>query len=305
MTTRWSDALRRGGVLVLDGGTGSELRRRGVALDPRVWSALAALEHFDTLRAIHADYIAAGADVITANTFATSRFVLAAAGRGQQFADINRRTLAAAFEARDASGREIAIAGSLSCLPPRFDTSAYPSAEDEAAAYVELAELLASAGVDLLAVEMLEDVDHAVRACQAARATGLPLWLGLSCRVDADGALVAFDFPETPLDEVLDAILPFEPDAVNVMHSPPDAILPALRALRARFDGTLGAYPELDSPATHAEPLAPAELAALAPEWLRAGARIVGGCCGTTSEHIQALRTAIDAAVGPPSRENS
>ena len=305
MATRWNDVLQTGGVLLLDGGTGSELRRRGVALDANVWSALASLEHFHTLRAIHADYVAAGADVITTNTFATSRFVLAAADRGEQFADINGRALAAAFEARDASGRDVAIAGSMSCLPPRFDPSAYPSTRDECAAYLELADLLASAGVDLLVLEMLEDVEHARAVCEAARATGLPLWLGVSCRIRGDGTLAAFDFPETPFTDVLDAILPFEPDAVNVMHSPPDAIQPALREVRERFDGTIGAYPELDDPATHAEPLDPDELAGLALDWLRAGARIVGGCCGATPDHVRALRAAIDRAVRTEDPENS
>jgi len=74
------DVLARGGTLVLDGGTGSELRRRGMALEGTDWSALAPLTHYDLLRAIHADYIDAGADVITTNTFATTRFVLEAAG---------------------------------------------------------------------------------------------------------------------------------------------------------------------------------------------------------------------------------
>jgi homocysteine S-methyltransferase len=305
MASTYAERLRAGDVLLLDGGTGSDLRRRGVALDACVWSALASLERFDTLRAIHADYIAAGADVITTNTFGTTRFVLAAAGRAEQFSEINRRALAAAFAARDASGRDVAVAGSLSCLPPRFDAAAYPAPAEEAAAYLELAELLAGAGVDLVALEMLEDVEHAARACEAARATGLPLWLGVSCRIRADGTLAAFDFPDRPLADVLEAILPFQPDAVNVMHSPPEAILPGLREVRTRFDGVLGAYPELDSPATHAEPLAPAELAALVPEWLRAGARIVGGCCGATPEHIRALRAALDEAGRPEPRENS
>jgi S-methylmethionine-dependent homocysteine/selenocysteine methylase len=305
MGTRWSGVLESGGVLLLDGGTGSELRRRGVALDACVWSALASVEHFDTLRAIHTDYIAAGADVITTNTFATTRFVLAAANRGAQFAEINHRAVAAAREARDAGGRNVAIAGSLSCFPPRFDASAYPAERVEADAYVELAELLAEAGVDFLVLEMLEDVEHATRACEAARSTGLPIWLGVSCRIRGDGTLAAFDFPETPFANVLDAILPFEPDAVTVMHSPPEAIQPALREVRARFGGTLGAYPELDSPATHAEPLDPAELAAFVPAWLQAGTRIVGGCCGATPAHVRALRAAIDGAVRRGERQTS
>ena len=111
---------------MLDGGTGSELRRRGVRLDEAAWSGLASLTHYDVLREVHADYIAAGADVITTNTFGTTRFVLEAAGYGERFATINRRAVDAAREARDASGRDVAIAGSMSCLPPRFDVRAYP-----------------------------------------------------------------------------------------------------------------------------------------------------------------------------------
>src|SRR5690349_13571952 len=101
-------------TLILDGGKGSELRRRGVPLSGTTWSALASLTHFELLRAIHADYIAAGADVITANTFAATRFVLEAAGHGDDFAAINARAVAAAREARDSSGRAVAIAGSIS-----------------------------------------------------------------------------------------------------------------------------------------------------------------------------------------------
>jgi homocysteine S-methyltransferase len=92
----WQEALARGGALVLDGGTGSELRRRGMPLDPVVWSALAPITHYELLRAIHADYIAAGADVVTTSTFATTRFVLAAAGHGDDFAAANTRAVAAA-----------------------------------------------------------------------------------------------------------------------------------------------------------------------------------------------------------------
>ena len=108
------------------------------------------LTHYDQLRAIHADYIAAGADVITTNTFATTRFVLEAGGPRRRIPAINARAVAAAREARDTSGRDVAIAGSISCLPPRFDVHAYPDERAESAAYLELAETLAEAGVDLL-----------------------------------------------------------------------------------------------------------------------------------------------------------
>jgi homocysteine S-methyltransferase len=274
---------------ISDGGTGTELRRRGFALRPDVWSALASLEAPDLLRSIHADYIAAGADLITTNTFATSRFVLDGAGLGARFETLNRRAVAIAREARDAAGKDTLIAGSISCLPPRFDVAAYPAAADERAAYRELAELLADTGVDVLALEMLEDTTHAVLACEAARDVGLPLWLGVSCRYRAE-SLVAFDFPDTPLAAVLDAVLPFAPDLVAVMHSPLGAIEPALAALRARFPGPLAASPEIgDGTPGRAPLLQPTALAAAARGWVAAGASWVGGCCGTTPAHIAAV----------------
>ena len=293
---RWDNVLASGRTLVIDGGTGTELRRRGVTLDATAWSALAPLIHYDLLRAIHADYIAAGADVVTTNTFATTRFVLEAAGHGADFAVINARAVAAAREARDTSGRDVAIAGSISCLPPRFDVHAYPDERTEAAAYRELAETLAEAGVDFLILEMMQETRHAPLACEAARAAGLPFWLSVSCRRGAGGTLVGFDFPLVPLKACLDALLPFEPSAVAVMHSPIAAVVPALEAVRARWRGPLGAYPEIGD-GDHDAALSPAELAAHAREWLAAGAKIVGGCCGTTPEHIRALAS-VTAATG-------
>lgn len=293
MSARWRQVLADGGTLILDGGTGTELRRRGVPLDPLTWSAHAALTSFETLRQIHADYIAAGADVITTNTFATTRLVLNAGGLGAEFAALNARAVAAAREARDSSGRDIAIAGSISCLPPRFDVRAYPDERTESAAYGELAETLAEAGVDFFLLEMMQETRHAPLACAAAGTLGLPVWIGVSCRMGADGRLVGFDFPLVPLAKCLDALLPFAPDGVAVMHSPVSVIVPALRQIRARWRGPLGAYPELGDGATTSA-VTPQELAEQASEWLRLGVQLVGGCCGATPLHIGALDRARD-----------
>jgi len=296
MARAWQDTLSTGGTLVLDGGTGSELRRRGMALDAETWSALAPLTHYELLRGIHADYIAAGADVVTTSTFATTRFVLEAAGRSEDFALINGRAVAAAREARDASGRDVGLAGSISCLPPRFDVHAYPDENAESAAYLELAETLAEAGADLLLLEMMQETRHAPLACAAASTVGLPVWLGVSCRSGVGGALVGFDFPLVPLAATLDALLPFAPDAVAVMHSSVATVAPALREIRTHWRGLLGAYPEIADGAPTSHALSPEELAPEARNWIAGGARIVGGCCGTTPDHIRALAAMRDAA---------
>jgi homocysteine S-methyltransferase len=282
---------RPGRPLLLDGGTGSELRRRGFPMRDDVWSALAAESHFDLLRTIHRDYVAAGADVITTNTFATSRFVLEAAGLGTKFEALNRAAVRAALEARERAARDITIAGSLSCLPPRFDPHAYPKAADEERAYRELAALLADAGVDVLTLEMLQDTEHAALACAAARDSGLPFLLGVSCRLRGS-ELVTFDFPDVRLADVVAALVPYGPAAVNVMHSPVAAIEAALRAIRTHWTGPLGAYPVLPDEGSGelGAPVTPARLARLARGWIDAGANLVGGCCGAAPQHIAALR---------------
>jgi homocysteine S-methyltransferase len=288
MNAPWRQILSTGGTLLLDGGTGTELRRRGMELSDAAWGGLASLTHYELLRTIHADYIAAGADVITTNTFATTRFVLDATEHGAEFAAINARAVAAAREARAAGNRDVAIAGSISCLPPRFDVRAYPDERAERAAYVELAETLAEAGVDLFVLEMMQETRHAPLACVAARAVGLPWWLGVSCRPGAGAELVGFDFPLVPLAKSLDALLPLEPAAVAVMHTPVATIEPALHAVRAHWSGPVGAYAEIGDGASAAA-VTPVELAGHARAWRAAGARIVGGCCGTTPEHVRAL----------------
>jgi S-methylmethionine-dependent homocysteine/selenocysteine methylase len=293
MRDSWLRTLEAGEVLIVDGGTGAELRRRGVPLHRDVWSGLAALNHFDQLRDVHRDFIAAGAQVVTTNTFATSRFVLEAAGCGDRFAAINRRAVEAAQVARDMNGAAVAIAGSISCLPPSFDVNAYPDARRESAAYRELADLLAESGVELFILEMMQDTAHAARACAAVAATGLPFWLGVSCRFAADGqSLAMYDFPAVRLDTVLDALLPYGPAVVCAMHSPPGVIAAALAGLGARRHGYVGAYPEWPAAALGPHG-SPAELGRRAAEWRRRGASVLGGCCGVTPEHIHGLRAAV------------
>jgi homocysteine S-methyltransferase len=294
--TSWLEKLRTGSVVLLDGGTGSELRRRHAPWGDATWSGLAGDARPDLLVDVHSDYIRSGAEIVTANTFGTVRFVLESAGSADRFEAINGAAVAAARSARVRSGIDVAVAGSMSCLPPSFDPRAYPAPAVEAAAYRELAELLARSGVDLLALEMLQDTRHATRACAAARASGLPFMIGVSCRVEAPGArLVAFDYPATTLPAILDALLEFEPIAVNVMHSPVDAVAAAIAAIRERWSGPIGVYPEIDSSEVPGRAVGPAEFAALGLQWVDLGAQLVGGCCGTGPDHIAALRDALAA----------
>ena len=299
MATSWQATLAAGKVLVIDGGMGTELQRRGVPMDEVAWSGTAVLSHPEVVRAVHEDYIRAGADVIITNTFGSTRQMLGGAGFGAQVEEVHRRAVALAKEARAATIDRVAIAGSLSPSPPGFDRHAYPPPEEELAVYRESAQLLANSGVDLIALEMLEDTTHAPLAMRAALETGLPVWLGVSSR-RVDGRIVRFSesASEVLLADVLDVLVPMGPDVVTIMHSEIDAVSETLTLIRARWDGPVGVYPEsgyFTKPNWNfVDVIPPDDLAREARGWIDDGARVVGGCCGTGPEHIRALRSTMD-----------
>ena len=293
----WKEKVAHNQVVVIDGGTGSELQRRGVPMSEAAWSGLAVHSHPDVVRGVHEDYIAAGAEVIITNTFGTARFLLEPAGLGDEFENINRMAVQLAAQARDASGKDIAIAGSISNLPPGMKATNYPDPDLELAGLRELAAILADSGVDLIALEMMQDTRHAARAMEAALETGLPVWLGVSCRrrAGSDG-LVSFDLPDVDFARPLDVLIPMGPSVVNIMHSDVGAVPQAIAMVRERWPGPIGVYPEVGEFAppnwTFDTDATPDRLVEHARGWVDCGVLLVGGCCGTTPAHIAALARA-------------
>ena len=245
VTSGWKDTLDSGALLLIDGGMGTELQRRGVDMNDVVWSGAAVATHPDAVRETHEDYIRAGARVIITNTFGSTRQMLAPAGYGDQVAAVHRGAVRLAQQARDNIGDpDVAIAGSISTEPPRFDRAAFMSPTEELEAYREAAGLLAEAGVDLIALEMIVETEHAARAIQAVKETGLPFWLGAGCKKRDDGKIVSFDHTDLEFSELLDALIPLGPDVVNIMHSEIGAIPEAIEMVKARWSGPIGVYPE-------------------------------------------------------------
>ena len=303
MGAHWRQRLDAGEVVLIDGATGTELQRRGVPMNEIVWSGAAVLSHPDVVRETHEDYIRAGASVIITNTFGSTRQMLEPAGFGDQVETVHREAVALAKQARDNVGNEeVAIAGSISTEPPKFDRDAFMSPDKEMAAYREAVGLLADAGVDMIALEMINETEHATRAIEAALETGLPVWLGMGCKKRDDGKIVSFDHNDLEFSALLDTLLPMGPGVVNIMHSEIGAIPEAIDLLRARWSGPIGVYPEsgyFTQPHWNfVDVIAPADLVTEAKCWVENGVRLVGGCCGTGPEHIEALYAALpDLAV--------
>jgi S-methylmethionine-dependent homocysteine/selenocysteine methylase len=251
---------------------------------------------------VHEAYIRAGAEVIIANTYAASRAALEPAGLGGRVADANRNAVAAALRAREAAadGRAVAVAGSMSAFCPVLmhgRNKIGPTAADcfpSLADFREQAGLLAEAGVDLIALELMEAPSYGRAALQAAAETGLPVWLGLSpVRLDdgtlgADPELGEGDSFAELVRKLADPALA----AVTVMHAKPDVCLEAIDIIRAEFAGPVGVYAESGdwaAPEWVFNGLTPDEYLQEAIAWADRGAQLIGGCCGIGPEHIAVL----------------
>src|SRR5262249_53355614 len=165
----------------------------------------------------------------------------------------------------------------------------------------EQAEILARAGVDLIVLEMMRDVDYAAGAVGAARATGLPVWVGFSCRRTPDGAVRMFSGVRDDLrfEDAIAPVMARGGSLLAVMHSEVGDIGPAIEVAKRHWSGPLAVYPEsgyFTMPSWQfVDVIAPEDLAARALEWLRQGAQVLGGCCGLGPEHIRLLREQLPA----------
>ena len=282
--------------LLLDGATGTELEYRGVPMNDDIWSGLAIATHPDVVRQVHIDYIQAGAEVIITNTFASGRHMLRAAGVESQTAAINRQAAQLAHQARDeAAEHPVWIAGSISLMTAGDDNASMPSLREMHAHCTEQAELLAGAGVDLLILEMMRDIDYSSSAVEAATATGLPVWVGFSCACAQDGSLILSPTieQEIPLSAGVAAVMAVGGSLAAVMHSDINITGPALAEVQAVWSGPTGAYPEsgyfIMPNWQFVDIISPQAFVGKAMEWVAQGAKLVGGCCGIGLPHIRAL----------------
>ena len=298
--------LTGGEVILLDGATGTELIRRGAAEHGEAWVALATHEVPDTLRAVHEDYIRAGARVITANTFANSRILLEPAGLGRAFGRAHppgrrgrasRRGIASGpatrWRWRDRCPTWLpSLPAPTAATPARL-----PPPEVVRAAFREMARTLAESGADLILLEMMSDPALANPAIAAARETGLPVWVGYSCRPNPQGQPVSFAVEDLSPAAMLESIRVEGAAAVGIMHTPVEFIGPLIEAIRTQWEGPVMAYPDsggrFEMPRWITDPIPPAEFADAALGWIEEGARIVGACCGFGVEYIDALANAL------------
>ena len=282
--------------LLGDGAMGTMLYARGVPLD----TCFDVLNESDPkiVQSIHTEYIQAGADCIETNTFGANRFKLGMHGSAGRVREINRSGARLARDARESMGRDVFVLGSIGPLGRYLAPLGSVEPEDARAAFFEQAEGLLEGGVDAFIVETFSDPVEMQQAVLAIRAlTDLPIVAQVAFTDDGvtffgrAPAAVVRALRELPIQavgancsvgsstlyDILEHMLPEAGDLPVVIQ--PNAGLPSRMGERLIY---------LSSPAYMAD---------YAARMVSAGARMVGGCCGTTPQHVRAMREALDRLV--------
>lgn len=291
-SNRFIERLRSGDVLVLDGATGTNLQRRG--LPTGTPSDIWVVDNPSAVEQLYRDFVAAGSDIFLTNTFGSSRLHLAHAGLGERFEQNNRQAVALARQA--AAGTNVLIAGSMGPLGEMLQPYGLLAEADAEQAYAEQARVLADAGVDLVVIETQFDLNEARAAVRGAQSvTDLPLVCSFSydrgtrTMMGVKPAQVGRELGESGVAAL----------GINCGRSLEDNLM-ALQELRQATDLPVWFKPNAGLPHTNDDgglfyDVTPEMMAEQVPQWIQAGARFVGGCCGTSPEHLKAIAGAVRA----------
>ena len=322
-----TERLGSGEMLLMDGGTGSELQRRGADVlkdaDDRLkaWTATTNIEYADVVQQVHSDYLRVGADIIISNNFWTTPTRLERIGERDNWRKYATAAIRNAVQARDAMDTGGYVAGGIAApslqggLPPvhnpKSDTEQL-GVEAYQKEWSDHAKLLADEGADVILPEYVGFIEDCVVAVDGCAEAGLPVFLGVRHIMD-DGTM---NYGED-LADLATALQGHPVDAVLIMCSNPENVSKGLPVLREAYDGPVGAYPNLGyNPTgpianmpmlTNQKPSAgvdilqnaeyyPTRMADFASEWKEMGAQIIGGCCAAGPEHIQAMRPVVKGA---------
>ncbi|MCH2305256.1 MAG: homocysteine S-methyltransferase family protein [SAR202 cluster bacterium] len=324
------DKLSKGEMLLLDGGTGSELQRRGANVLKgatsrlKAWSATANIEFSEVVQQVHKDYLRVGADIIISNNFWTIPSRMNSIGLGDKWMEYAKAAGENAIIARNEENPESYVAGGIAAptmqtledVPiPDIEHMGKKSFHKE---YYDHAKLLSDIGVDLILAEYLGFIPDCVAAVDACAEVGLPVFLAVR-HIGENGSMQYQDAirsreTEETLYQLAEALVGHPVDAILLMCSNPEAISAGLPILKDAFNGPIGAYPNIGYNPTgpienrsiltnqlpsdgedilQTQNYSPSRLAEFAKDWKDLGAQIIGGCCATGPEHIMAMKSVV------------
>ena len=285
-------------TIILDGGMGAELEKNGAKMDEKMWCGKCSVDHPELVRKIHEDYINAGADVITTNTYSTTPISMRQYGYEDSIEKFNKKSVQVAKEAIKNSSKDVALAGSVStfgnfyklglkAMIPGFD---------------EQLKILSGEGVDLIILEaMSSQADIVETMLNCSTKVNIPVWLSVSCVMD-DQKNIMLGYNDT-IDSDTHVYENFETSINNfkklhsgpilVAHSDINITGKAIETAKKNYNGIVGAYPNkgyYEKPHWRfVDDMTPTGYLNEVRSWIKNGAQIIGGCCGIGVEEIKAI----------------
>ena len=291
--------LENNDIIILDGAIGAELEKKGAKMHKDLWCGTCSVESPDLVKKVHEEYILAGADIITTNTYATTPIAMKQYGFDNQVNEFNKKSVQLAKEAIKNSNKDIAVAGSVSTFGSLYKYGL----EAMKPGFKEQLNILSNEGVDLIILEaMSSQADIVETIVECSSQTKLPVWLSISCVIDDNTNKVMLGFSDTfdtdtnvyeDFETSMDNFSKIHQGPILIAHSDIEVTGQAIKIAKKKFNGVLGAYPNrghYEKPHwKFVDNITPSEYLEKAKSWVGDGAQIVGGCCGVGVEEIKAI----------------
>ena len=289
--------LDKGKTIILDGGIGGELQKVGAKMDQGLWCGRCSIDSPDELLKVHKNYINAGADVITANTYASTPISMKKYGYDDLITKCNYESVKIAKVA--AEGKNVSVAGSVSTYGYFYKDGT----EKMKPSFNEHLKILTDSGVDLIILEAMSSQADIVEALvECSNKINLPIWLSISCVFDKNKKInlgydddINKDKPKIyeNLEESLSRFKKLHSGPILVAHSNMSVTSEAVKILKKHHDNIIGAYPNrgyfVKPHWKFTDDIKPSDYLESAKNWVSSGAQIIGGCCGIGVEEIKAL----------------
>ena len=293
--SKFSTFLKENPVLIADGATGTELQKAGLAPGsaPELWN----VENQDAVRTLYQGYVDAGSDMFLTNTFGGTSIRLKREGLDDRVVELNRAAAQLAREIADVGARDVLVVGDMGPTGEMLAPLGTLSYEDAVAAFAEQAGALAEGGADVLLIETMSDLTEIQAAIEGARqATDLPVMATMS--FDTKGRTMMGVKPEKAAQKL--QALGVDVMGANCGRTLTETLTAVLKMREAVPDAMLMAKPNAGLPHVEGGDLVydvtPDVMAEYALRFVEeAGVKILGGCCGSTPEHIAAIAAALKA----------
>jgi len=294
-----NEKLDNGKLVILDGAMGSELEKSGAKMDKNLWCGTCSVEFPELVTKVHEDYIKAGADVITTNTYACTPISMKNYGLEKSIEEFNQKSVQVAKKAIKNSNKNIALAGSVSASGSFYKLGIKAMIPG----FKEQIKILKEEGVDLIILEAMSSQADIVQAMiECSYKINIPVWLSISCVIDDKTNKVMLGYNDT-VDSPPEVYENFEislnrfsklhKGPILIAHSDIDVTGKALDIAKKNLNGILGVYPNTgyyEKPHwKFADDITPNDYLEYAKSWLKNGAQIIGGCCGLGVEEIKAI----------------